>query len=159
MNGMQKAVVKNMNWANDVPTYQVSRAIATAELDAMYAKLKPKGVTVSALLAKAVGVTLAKHPIMNAAYADDAIKYNSNIDVAMAVALPDGGLVTPANPNPNPDPNPNPNPNPNQVTPLCSRLLQTSLASGKGLRWVQLTQTLTQTLTLAHAQHEAGAAP
>ena len=62
----------------------------------MYAKLKPKGVTVSALLAKAVGVTLAKHPIMNAAYADDAIKYNSNIDVAMAVALPDGGLVTPA---------------------------------------------------------------
>ena len=24
MNGMQKAVVKNMNWANDVPTYQVT---------------------------------------------------------------------------------------------------------------------------------------
>jgi pyruvate dehydrogenase E2 component (dihydrolipoamide acetyltransferase) len=95
MNGMQKAVVKNMNWANSVPTYQVSRAIGTSELDALYAKLKPKGVTVSALLAKAVGVTLAKHPIMNAAYAEDAIKYNANIDVAMAVALPDGGLVTP----------------------------------------------------------------
>ena len=24
MNGMQKAVVKNMNWANSVPTYQVT---------------------------------------------------------------------------------------------------------------------------------------
>ena len=68
----------------------MSRAIGTSELDALYAKLKPKGVTVSALLAKAVGVTLAKHPIMNAAYAEDAIKYNANIDVAMAVALPDG---------------------------------------------------------------------
>ena len=73
----------------------MSRKIGTGELDALYAKLKPKGVTVSALLAKAVGVTLAKHPIMNAAYAEDAIKYNANIDVAMAVALPDGGLVTP----------------------------------------------------------------
>jgi pyruvate dehydrogenase E2 component (dihydrolipoamide acetyltransferase) len=73
----------------------VSRAIGTSELDALYAKLKPKGVTVSALLAKAVGVTLAKHPIMNAAYAEDAIKYNANIDVAMAVALPDGVSATP----------------------------------------------------------------
>lgn len=94
-NGMQKAVVKNMNWSNDVPTYQVSRAITTDKLDALYAQLKPKGVTVSALLAKAVGMTLAKHPIMNAAYVEDGIKYNENIDIAMAVALPEGGLVTP----------------------------------------------------------------
>merc|ERR1719285_1567796 len=76
---MQKAVVKNMNWGNDVPTYQVSRAITTDKMDALYAKLKPKGVTVSALLAKAVGMTLAKHPIMNAAYVQDGIKYNPNI--------------------------------------------------------------------------------
>ena len=33
MNAMQKAVVKNMEWANSVPTYQVSRAITTDELD------------------------------------------------------------------------------------------------------------------------------
>merc|ERR1711988_1287116 len=95
MNGMQKAVVKNMNWSNDVPTYQVSRAIVTDSMDALYAKLKPKGVTVSALLAKAVGMTLVKHPILNAAYVEDGIQYNDNIDVAMAVALPDGGLFTP----------------------------------------------------------------
>ena len=41
MNGMQKAVVKNMNWANDVPTYQVSRAITTDELDALYKQARP----------------------------------------------------------------------------------------------------------------------
>ena len=57
--------------------------------------LKPKGVTVSALLAKAVAICLEKHPIVNAAYdPSGAIKYNEDINVAMAVAL-DGGLITP----------------------------------------------------------------
>merc|ERR1719326_2563211 len=32
---------------------------------------------------------------MNANYVADAINYNENINVAMAVALPDGGLITP----------------------------------------------------------------
>lgn len=95
MNGMQKAVVKNMEWSTTVPTYQVSRAITTDELDALYKQVKAKGVTMSALLAKAVGMTLVKHPLMNAAYVADGIKYNSDINVAMAVAMPDGGLITP----------------------------------------------------------------
>lgn len=95
MNGMQKAVVKNMEWSTTVPTYQVSRAITTDELDALYKQVKAKGVTMSALLTKAVGMTLVKHPLMNAAYVADGIKYNSDINVAMAVAMPDGGLITP----------------------------------------------------------------
>jgi pyruvate dehydrogenase E2 component (dihydrolipoamide acetyltransferase) len=95
MNAMQKAVVKNMDWANSVPTYQVSRAITTDELDGLYKQVKEKGVTMSALLAKAVGMTLAKHPLMNAAYVTDGIKYNPDVNVAMAVAMPDGGLITP----------------------------------------------------------------
>ena len=98
MNAMQKAVVKNMAWANDVPTYQVSRKITTDELDALYKEVKGKGVTMSALLAKAVGMTLAKHPIMNAGYVTDGINYNADINVAMAVAMPDGGLITPVLP-------------------------------------------------------------
>jgi pyruvate dehydrogenase E2 component (dihydrolipoamide acetyltransferase) len=90
--------VKNMAWANDVPTYQVSRKITTDELDALYKEVKGKGVTMSALLAKAVGMTLAKHPIMNAGYVTDGINYNADINVAMAVAMPDGGLITPVLP-------------------------------------------------------------
>ncbi len=40
-------------------------------------------------------MTLEKHPIVNAAYdPSGAIKYNDDINVAMAVAL-DGGLITP----------------------------------------------------------------
>jgi pyruvate dehydrogenase E2 component (dihydrolipoamide acetyltransferase) len=95
MNAMQKAVVKNMEWANTVPTYQVSRAIITDELDVLYKEVKGKGVTMSALLAKAVGMTLAKHPLLNASYVQDGIKNNPDINVAMAVAMPDGGLITP----------------------------------------------------------------
>ena len=47
MNGMQKAVVKNMEWSLAVPTYQVSRAITTDELDALYKQVKAKGVTIT----------------------------------------------------------------------------------------------------------------
>jgi len=73
----------------------VSRAITTDELDALYKQVKAKGVTMSALLAKAVAMTLAKHPIMNAAYVTDGVQYNGDVNVAMAVAMPDGGLITP----------------------------------------------------------------
>jgi pyruvate dehydrogenase E2 component (dihydrolipoamide acetyltransferase) len=48
----------------------------TDNFDALYALLKPKGVTVSAMLAKAVAETLKKHPIVNAAYVEGGIKYN-----------------------------------------------------------------------------------
>ena len=49
----------------------------------------------TALLAKAIAVTLKNHPVVNASYSQDAISYNSQINVAVAVAMPDGGLITP----------------------------------------------------------------
>lgn len=49
----------------------------------------------TAILAKAVAVTLRKHPVVNASYVPDATKYNSEINIAVAVAMPDGGLITP----------------------------------------------------------------
>ena len=42
----------------------------TDNFDALYAALKPKGVTVSAILAKAVAEVIKKHPIINAAYVE-----------------------------------------------------------------------------------------
>lgn len=94
MSGMQKAVAKNMEKTLTVPVFRVAREIATDDFDALYAKLKPKGVTVSAMLAKAVAEVCKKHPIMNAGYVDGGIKYNKDVNVAMAVAI-DGGLITP----------------------------------------------------------------
>jgi pyruvate dehydrogenase E2 component (dihydrolipoamide acetyltransferase) len=52
MDGMQKAVAKNMMATLAVPIFRVSREIGTDDFDALYAKLKPHGITVSAMLAK-----------------------------------------------------------------------------------------------------------
>ena len=95
LNTLQKAVVQNMNMSLQVPTFHVGYSIATDALDQLYKQIKPKGVTMTAMLAKAVAVTLRKHPEVNASYAPDGIKYNSDINIAVAVAMPDGGLITP----------------------------------------------------------------
>eukprot|EP00172_Hildenbrandia_rubra_P000343 Plantae.Rhodophyta-Hildenbrandia_rubra.ctg11616.p1 GENE.Plantae.Rhodophyta-Hildenbrandia_rubra.ctg11616~~Plantae.Rhodophyta-Hildenbrandia_rubra.ctg11616.p1 ORF type:complete len:593 (+),score=144.10 Plantae.Rhodophyta-Hildenbrandia_rubra.ctg11616:216-1781(+) len=95
MSGLQKAVVKTMNTSLTVPVFRVSYSIDTTAFDELYAKVKSKGVTVSALLAKAVSLALKKHPIMNARYENEAVVYNKDINIAMALSLPDGGLITP----------------------------------------------------------------
>ncbi len=94
MDGMQKAVAKNMEATLTVPIFRVSREIGTDDFDALYAELKPKGVTVSAMLAKACAMAMEKYPIINAAYVPGGIKYHADVNVAMAVAI-DGGLITP----------------------------------------------------------------
>ncbi|ELS31075.1 MULTISPECIES: dihydrolipoamide acetyltransferase family protein [Pseudanabaena] len=91
----QKAVVNNMNQSLSVPLFRVGYTITTDALDALYKQVKTKGVTMTALLAKAVAVTLQKHPLINASYSDRGIEYKSNINVAVAVAMDDGGLITP----------------------------------------------------------------
>lgn len=95
LNTLQKAVVQNMMASLQIPTFHVSYTITTDALDKLYIQIKPKGVTMTALLAKAVAVALQKHPIVNASYVSNAIKYNSEINIAVAVAMPDGGLITP----------------------------------------------------------------
>jgi pyruvate dehydrogenase E2 component (dihydrolipoamide acetyltransferase) len=95
LNTLQKAVVQNMMASLQVPTFHVTYTINTDALDQLYKQIKSKGVTMTALLAKAIAVTLKNHPVVNASYAQDATKYNSEINVAVAVAMPDGGLITP----------------------------------------------------------------
>ncbi|MEA5535513.1 dihydrolipoamide acetyltransferase family protein [Crocosphaera sp. XPORK-15E] len=91
----QKAVVQNMVATLQVPTFHVGYTITTDGLDKLYKQIKPKGVTMTALLAKAVAVTLQKHPLVNASYSDQGIQYPQSINVAIAVAMDDGGLITP----------------------------------------------------------------
>ena len=95
LNTLQNAVVRNMLTSLEVPTYHVGYTITTDSLDALYKQIKPKGVTMTALLAKAVAMTLQKHPLLNASYVNQGIHYRSAINVAVAVAMPDGGLITP----------------------------------------------------------------
>ena len=58
--------IHTANGSLQVPEFRVAYSINTDALDALYKKLKPKGVTMSGLLAKAAGVALSKHPILYA---------------------------------------------------------------------------------------------
>jgi pyruvate dehydrogenase E2 component (dihydrolipoamide acetyltransferase) len=96
-NTLQNAVNRNMVASLAVPCFRVGYTITTTRLDAFYKQVKSKGVTMTALLAKAVAVTLARHPQVNAATSADgsAMAYPAAVNVAVAVAMEDGGLITP----------------------------------------------------------------
>jgi pyruvate dehydrogenase E2 component (dihydrolipoamide acetyltransferase) len=94
-NTLQAAVNRNMEASLAVPSFRVGYTITTDKLDAFYKQVKPKGVTMTALLAKAVAVTLARHPQVNAATTAEGMAYPADVNVAVAVAMEDGGLITP----------------------------------------------------------------
>ncbi|MBW4420396.1 MAG: 2-oxo acid dehydrogenase subunit E2 [Myxacorys californica WJT36-NPBG1] len=95
MTTLQNAVVRNMMASLEIPTFHVGYTITTDNLDKLYKQLKSKGVTMTALLAKAVAVTLQKHPLLYASYVNQGTHFNASINVAIAVAMDDGGLITP----------------------------------------------------------------
>ncbi|WP_008310369.1 dihydrolipoamide acetyltransferase family protein [Leptolyngbya sp. PCC 6406] len=94
-NTLQQAVIRNMVASLAVPTFHVGYTITTDALDQLYKQIKSKGVTMTALLAKAIAVTLKQHPLLNASYTDQGIQYNGSINVSIAVAMDGGGLITP----------------------------------------------------------------
>ncbi|HAX87088.1 MAG TPA: branched-chain alpha-keto acid dehydrogenase subunit E2 [Cyanobacteria bacterium UBA11370] len=94
-NTLQNAVVRNMVASLQVPVFRVGYTITTDELDKLYKQIKSKGVTMTALLAKAVAVTLKQHPLVNASYTEQGIQYHGAVNVAVAVAMDGGGLITP----------------------------------------------------------------
>jgi pyruvate dehydrogenase E2 component (dihydrolipoamide acetyltransferase) len=94
-NTLQQAVNRSMVASLAAPCFHVGYTITTDKLDAFYKKVKGKGVTMTALLAKAVGVVLARHPQVNATTTDAGMLYPAAVNVAVAVAMEDGGLITP----------------------------------------------------------------
>jgi pyruvate dehydrogenase E2 component (dihydrolipoamide acetyltransferase) len=94
-NTLQNAVIRNMMTSLQVPTYHVGYTITTDKLDKLYKQVKSKGVTMTAILAKAVAVTLEKHPLLNTSYSDAGVQHPSGINISVAVAMDDGGLITP----------------------------------------------------------------
>jgi pyruvate dehydrogenase E2 component (dihydrolipoamide acetyltransferase) len=92
---LQQAVVRNMLASLQIPEFRVGYTLTTDGLDQLYKQIKSKGVTMTALLAKAVALTLKKHPLVNAAFTDQGIQYRNAINIAVAVAMPGGGLITP----------------------------------------------------------------
>ncbi|WP_017715300.1 dihydrolipoamide acetyltransferase family protein [Kamptonema formosum] len=95
LNTLQQAVVRNMVASLQVPAFRVAYTITTDSLDKLYKQVKSKGVTMTALLAKAVAITLQKHPLLNARYTEHGIEYPAAINISIAVAMEGGGLITP----------------------------------------------------------------
>ncbi len=94
-NTLQKAVNKNMESSLNVPCFRVGYSINTDKLDSFYKKVKDNGVTMTALLVKSVAKTLKNHPQVNAKFSNEGISYPEEINVAVAVAMEGGGLITP----------------------------------------------------------------
>lgn len=92
--GMQRAVSNNMVATLDCPVFRASREIEMDAFNDLYQSVKAKGVTVSALLAKAVAKAIEKHPIINSSFREEGTYFNKDINIAMAVAI-EGGLITP----------------------------------------------------------------
>jgi pyruvate dehydrogenase E2 component (dihydrolipoamide acetyltransferase) len=93
--GMQKAISANIEKSLSVPMLRCSREMKMDRFDALYQRLKPQGVCVSALMAKAVAMAVQEHPIFNSVCDEaDGTCFKSEINVAMAAAI-DGGLIPP----------------------------------------------------------------
>ena len=71
----------------NVPCFRVGYSINTDKLDNFYKKVKQNGVTMTALLVKAVAKTLKKHPQVNSSFSENGISYPENINIAVAVAM------------------------------------------------------------------------
>jgi pyruvate dehydrogenase E2 component (dihydrolipoamide acetyltransferase) len=97
LNKMRRAIGQRMVTSKTtIPHFYLSIDLdmrqALALRDSLAARRQP--VSLTAILLKAVALSLAQHPHLNATLAGDEVLYSDQIDLAVAVAL-DDGLITP----------------------------------------------------------------
>jgi pyruvate dehydrogenase E2 component (dihydrolipoamide acetyltransferase) len=101
---MRKIIAKRLSESKQtVPHFYLNQNIEIdallklrAELNAKSPKDGPSAfkLSVNDLIIKACGVALRRHPNVNASYTEEAIIQYSDVDISIAVAIPDG-LITP----------------------------------------------------------------
>jgi dihydrolipoamide dehydrogenase len=93
MKSMEKAIARAMAASISMPTFRVTSHI---QLAGLITAAKGAGVSVTVAIARACGLAIARHPKMNWCYQpDDKLIERSQVDIGMAVAADDGGLVVP----------------------------------------------------------------
>ncbi len=98
---MRALIAERMSRANrEIPHYHLARDIDVGPLDAWLAERNAnrpitERVLPAACLIRAVALAAAKHPEFNGAWVDDHAEPAGSINVAMAISLRRGGLVTP----------------------------------------------------------------
>jgi pyruvate dehydrogenase E2 component (dihydrolipoamide acetyltransferase) len=71
-----------------------SAATPTFRLTALLTLANERSLSLSLLLARACALAIKEHPLLNAAYTPDGIAYREQVDIGIAVDLPEG-LITP----------------------------------------------------------------
>ncbi|MDP1631484.1 MAG: pyruvate dehydrogenase complex dihydrolipoamide acetyltransferase [Caulobacter sp.] len=102
LDGMRKTIARRMTDSfRDVPHFPLTIDLeidgllaARAKINAMLEKDGVK-VSVNDLVIKAVAVALKRVPEANASYSPDGIAMHHHADIAMAVSIDGGGLITP----------------------------------------------------------------
>jgi dihydrolipoamide dehydrogenase len=93
MKSMEKAISRAMAASISMPTFRVTSHI---RLESLMGAAKSAGVSVTVAVARACGLAMQEHPKMNWCYQpDDKLIERSQVDIGMAVAAEDGGLVVP----------------------------------------------------------------
>ncbi len=93
MKSMEKAIARAMASSISMPTFRVSSHI---RLETLMRAAKSAGISVTVAIAKACGLALREHPKLNWCYQpDDKLIERDQVDIGMAVAADDGGLVVP----------------------------------------------------------------
>jgi len=93
MSAMEKAVSHSMTASLTMPTFRVSVDVNSG---ALIKAAKSKGVSLTVAIARACALAMQKHIRMNWAYQPvDKLVERDNVDIGMAVAAKDGGLVVP----------------------------------------------------------------
>ncbi len=88
---MQRAVAEGMEAAATTPTFRVS---ARLPLDKLHQAAHEKGHSLTLLLGRACARAIERHPRFNAVYTRRGLAHRQQVDLGIAVDLPDG-LVTP----------------------------------------------------------------
>jgi len=93
MSAMERAISRNMAGSLTMPTFHVT---VNAQPAALIRAAKKNGVSVTVAIAKACALAMQDYPEMNWAYQPvDKLVERSQVDIGMAVAADDGGLVVP----------------------------------------------------------------
>jgi pyruvate dehydrogenase E2 component (dihydrolipoamide acetyltransferase) len=101
---MRKVIAKRLTEAKStIPHFYVSMDIEIDAMNALLAQLNAKApkegpgaylITINDMVIKATAATLRKVPTVNASWTDDGMVFYDDVDISVAVSIPDG-LITP----------------------------------------------------------------
>jgi pyruvate dehydrogenase E2 component (dihydrolipoamide acetyltransferase) len=102
---MRKIIAKRLTEAKStIPHFYVSMDIEIDAMNALLAQLNAKApardtpgaylITINDMVIKATAATLRKVPTVNASWTDDGMVFYDDVDISVAVSIPDG-LITP----------------------------------------------------------------